>query len=372
MMSDIFVAFITVYAVGYVIVAAVVASGERRIRSRELPTELPFISVVLCARNEEHNLPRCFTRLSALDYPADKIEIILVDDESSDRTYDLFRKQSYRDSRFRVFSTKNEPRDLIGKQRPLSLGIRESRGEIILVVDADIAVQPEWAKAHVAAYTDNIGIVGGTTRVDPRGAGFFARLQASDLIVKISIAMGAAGLGFPLAVMGNNISFLRKAYDSTGGFERMKPRIVEDVALMNGIIRDAGYRLGWTSGTGGVVESTPEGSTGIFIEQRRRWLNEAWDISLTGKTLIWMEIVMNAAFFVSIFLVPSTVAPLLAVVLFWIGGYWIVLAPNPGAKFRDYLYIPPMLLFQIYYASIIAYRKIRGRATIVWKGREYV
>ncbi len=371
MLIDFLSAAAIAYAVFYLLLMLIIATGETRIRRHDIPEKLPSVSVVLCARNEEHNLPRCLSHLAAIRYPGEHTEFNLVDDESSDRTLDIFREYAAKDSRFRVFSTKDEPRTLIGKQRPLNLGIRESAGEIVLVADADVAVRPGWVMAHVSAYENNVGVAGGTTRVDPRGGGFFARLQAAELISKIAVAMGCAGHGIPLTIMGNNISFLRKAYDAVGGFETMKPRIVEDLALMNAITRQAGYRLGWAAGRDGMVDSTPEGKLTTFIEQRRRWLNEVNDMSRIGRATIWIEVAMNAMFFLSIGLAFVTPIPLAVVLAAWLGGYGVVLWANPGATFRDFAYIPLMLIFQLYYTSVIAGRVLSGRKKVIWKGREY-
>ena len=361
---------VVVYSILYVLFTLILAYGELRMKPRTLPDELPRVSVVLCARNEEQIIRRCLDSLAALDYPPDRIELIVVDDESTDRTLDIYRQYAQKDARFRVFSTAGEPRTLIGKQRPLSFGIRESTGEIILGVDADMAMRPGWVKAHVAAYHEGVGVVGGTTRVVPLDGGMFAKLQACDLTAKISVAMGCAGLGIPLTIMGNNISFRRDAYASFGGFERMKPRIVEDLALMNAITRDSGYRLGWTSGIDGVADSTPETKLSTFIEQRRRWLNELGDMSFVGKFMLGYEIVMNLVFLFALFLMPFSLKPVLVATVCWLGGYGILLASNPGATLRDFLLVPCMMLFQIYYGLIIMHRNLFGKK-IIWKGREY-
>jgi cellulose synthase/poly-beta-1,6-N-acetylglucosamine synthase-like glycosyltransferase len=216
-----------------------------------------------------------------------------------------------------------------------------------------------------------VGVAGGTTRVEPGDGGFFDRLQASELISKVSVSMGSAGLGLPLTIMGNNISFLRRAYDEVGGYEAMPPRIVEDLALMNAITRGAGYRLGWAAGIEGVAASTPESRFSIFVEQRRRWLNEVSDMSWPGKLTLWVEVLMNTAFFLSIAMAFVTPLPLLIVATTWLGGYGLVLGANPGATARDFFFIPFMLIFQLYYTSVIAWRRIAGHKKVVWKGREY-
>ena len=245
MILDIISAAIGCYAFIYVIVSVIIAIGEKRLKPRKLPSKLPNVSVVICARNEETDIGRCLDSQMKLDYPRDRLEIIVIDDESEDSTGDILKEYAARDSMFRVLSTVDEPHDLPGKQRALNLGIRESTGEFVLVTDADIVVRPGWIKGHLSAYHDNIGIAGSTTRVDVSSGKLFDRLQCCELISKHAVAMGCAGLGFPLSLMGNNISFRREAYDLVGGFMKMNHSVVEDMALMNFIVRRTKYTLGW-------------------------------------------------------------------------------------------------------------------------------
>lgn len=366
------ITLIIAYACIYLAASLYIAIGERRFRFDRSPHAMPMVSVVLCARNEERNLPRCLDSLAALDYPRELIEIIIVDDESTDRTNEICARYIAADSRFRLISTAGTPRTLIGKQRPLNLGIESSNGEIIFGIDADVAVRPHWILAHVAAFDDKeVGIAGGTTRIDPSYKGLFAALQACDLTAKISIALGCAGHGFPLTIMGNNISFRRSSYDMFGGFTVMKPRIVEDLALMNAVTRKAGQKLGWASGPSGVADSTPEDKFSVFIEQRRRWLNEAGDMSCIGKFMIGLEFLMIVSLISSIIIAHWDPCPLIVNAVVWLTGNVMVIAANPGSTVRDIFMIPLFFFFQLFYATVIAFRNLFGSGKIVWKGREY-
>ncbi|MFA6472409.1 MAG: glycosyltransferase [Candidatus Latescibacterota bacterium] len=371
MMTDYFSLLIIIFAIGYILLALFNAIGESLGRPRPLPSVLPRVSAVVCARNEERNVQRCIESLLLLDYPREKIEINVVDDESEDRTLEIFHEYAARDDRVRVHSTAGMSHEVLGKQRPLNLGISCSTGEIVLITDADCAVDPGWVKAHLAAYHKNIGIAGGVTRVDVQGGGLYARVQSSDLIFLISIAMGCAGWGIPVTIMGNNISFRRDAYEAVGGFNNMKPRIVEDMALMNAITRQTSYRLGWAVGKKGVAVSVPESKFNTFIEQRRRWLNEVGDMPFIGKFMLGYGALMHLNFFAALFLTPHTFLPLLLTSVAWYMGLIIVLSKNPGAKFRDIVFIPLMILFQIMYCTAIIFKNIFQHKQVKWKGREY-
>ncbi len=371
MIIKILVFSICLYAFVYLIVAIAIAIGEKRLKSRKLPSELPDVSVVICARNEEKVIRRCLDSLMLLDYPGDKLEILLVDDESEDSTMDIFREYTVQDTFFRVLSTAGEPHDLPAKQRPLNLGIQKSSGEIVLVTDADIAVRPGWIKGHLSAYHENIGIVGGTTRVDVSSGRIFDRLQCCDLITKHAVAMGCAGLGFPISIMGNNFSFRRDTYFQVGGFIGLGHSIVEDMALMNAIVKRTEYKLGWITEKQGVVVSAPETDLNTFINQRRRWINEISDLSVIGKAMITVETLMIFAFLTSLVIAPWSLKPLTMTLMAWISGYIIMSASLPGIEMKDILYIPGMLIFQMVYGIVLVWRNKFSDKNVIWKGRVY-
>ena len=371
MILDILEIAIIFYASLYLIISVVIAVGGKLLKSYELPSELPDVSVIVCARNEENDIRRCLESMLNIDYPREKLEILLVDDESEDVTMDIMNEYAARDGMFRVLSAESESHDLPGKPRPLNLGIRESSGEIVLVTDADIAVRPGWIKGHVSAYRENIGIVGGITRVSTDSGSIFSRVQNVDQISKLAVAMGCAGLGFPLTIMGNNMSFRREAFGHIGGFSGMRQSVVEDMALMNAVVRRTDYTLGWVPEKSGVVKSAPEKDFNTFINQHFRWIFEVSDLSNIGKFMLSVETMMFIVFIVSLFIAPWNLMPLAATVIAWIIGYYIMLFPSPARGKGDILYIPASLVFQMIYAIALGWRILFGSKTMVWKGREY-
>ncbi|MFC1650978.1 glycosyltransferase [Candidatus Latescibacterota bacterium] len=362
---------IILYAGLYFLVSVVVLAGVKRVKSYGLPAELPDVSVIVCARDEEEDIGRCLDSLLDIDYPREKLEIILVDDESGDRTGDILREYASGSDLFRVLSTENELHDLPGKQRPLNLGIRKAQGSIILVTDADIEVQPGWIKGHLAAYTENTGIVGGITRVSTGQGGILAKLQNADQVSKLTIAMGCAGLGIPLTIMGNNCSFRRDAYFACGGFWQISASIVEDVELMYYMTRNTQYSLNWTSADESMACSIPEESLSSFIEQRYRMMSIMKKAPLFGKMLIFMEMIMVLVFVSSIAASMNNFWPLIITGTAWLAANSIILMSSPGKKAGDILYVPGMLIFQVIYGIGLAWRSIFGRKKIAWKHRSY-
>lgn len=368
---DVIVILVYVYSCMYLLGAVLIAAGERRFRPAKLPSNLPSVSVILCTRDEEHTIRRCLDSLSVLDYPRKKLEIICVDDESEDHTLDILKEYAGKDTVFMVLTTASEPRDLPGKQRPLYLGIRHAKGEILITTDADCSVHPGWVRGHISAYQENIGIVGGITKIATDSGSLFARVQNCDQVSKLAVAMGCAGLGIPFAIMGNNMSFRREAYQTCGGFEKIRPSIVEDVDLMYAITRNTAYRLGWTNENKSVVVSTREKNFNAFIEQRCRMLTIMKKVPFIGKGLIVIEILMTVILGAALIMSLCDIKPLAFTGFAWILGNFLVISPVHGYRFKDNAFIPGMFIFQFVYGIVIGYRSFLRNKNVVWKGRVY-
>lgn len=117
------------------------------------PLISPLISIVVPVYNGEKVLPTLIESLSKLDYPKDCLEIILVNNNSSDRTAEILAATP--------FTVISEMQPGCGTAR--NAGIRQARGEFIACTDADCVVSPTWLKDLVSGFTDpKIGAVAGT------------------------------------------------------------------------------------------------------------------------------------------------------------------------------------------------------------------
>jgi len=109
---------------------------------------LPTVSVVIPARNEERNLEQALESVLALDYP--DLEIIVVNDRSTDRTGVILEKMAEQDPRLTVVTIDSLPAGWIGKPYALHRGAQHARGEFILFTDADIVFDPSTLRKTMA------------------------------------------------------------------------------------------------------------------------------------------------------------------------------------------------------------------------------
>jgi len=138
---------------GTLLVAADAALGFRRVTPLDAfppkPDPLPSLSIVVAARDEERNIEEALRSLLALDYPS--LEILAIDDRSTDRTPHILAALAADDPRLRVITVRELPPRWLGKNHALWRGAADARGELLLFTDADVVLAPTTLRRAVAA-----------------------------------------------------------------------------------------------------------------------------------------------------------------------------------------------------------------------------
>lgn len=111
--------------------------------------ELPSVSIVLGARDEERNVAEAMASMLAQDLP--RLELVVVDDRSTDHTGEILDALAAADPRLRVVHVTELPKGWLGKNHALHVGAAEASGELILFTDADIVMAPDTLR-RAASY----------------------------------------------------------------------------------------------------------------------------------------------------------------------------------------------------------------------------
>lgn len=112
---------------------------------------IPFISVILPTYNEEKNIKSCLESIRRFDYPQNKVEIIVIDDYSTDRTVEIAK----------AFGSKIFYNGSHNCEIGRSIGLKKAKGELVLIIDADnILPGRYWLKKFVQPFLDNPHLAG--------------------------------------------------------------------------------------------------------------------------------------------------------------------------------------------------------------------
>ena len=231
---------------------------------------LPFVSVVIAARNEEHNLPELLDDLINQEYPINKFEIVIVNDRSYDSTEKILFEASESYSFIKHLTINSKSKNMTPKKNAIDLGIKNAKGEIILATDADCRVGSLWVASMTYSLIKKDSIVLGYSEIDDKNKTFLEKYQKIDFLAILSANTGAAGWNQYWSGSGQNLAYYKNDYFQINGFEPVKNNISgDDMYLVQSISKlKKGYiHLDPNSH----VKTKALESVKDFLNQRIRW-----------------------------------------------------------------------------------------------------
>ena len=252
-MNDIVIYSATSLCAVYFMLIAIFLFGLFR-RSRPLDARRLSVSVVVPARNEAANIDTCLQALATQTYPDNLLEIIVVDDRSTDDTAARIDQWTRRlPNLSRVSVTRQNY--ACPKKNALWQGIKHARGDIIFTTDADCQPGPNWIASTLAYFAPDVGMVIGYAPLLKSEKVLSGLLSLQALIVS-TLAAGSAGIGFPLICSGRNMAYRRKAFDEVDGFNDIGHIIGgDDVLLMRQVAQKSAWKIRFNSDADAFVPS---------------------------------------------------------------------------------------------------------------------
>ncbi len=245
-----------------------------------LPEPLPTVSVLVPVRNEAATIERCLRCLAQLDYPADRLEIIIGDDHSTDDTATRVAAFIRGRPSFRLIKVGPPVGQARAKANALVYLTRAARGNIYLITDADGCVPPTWIRAMLRPFSDpRVGIVSGVTLLEARRCpGFWQSLEWLYFLSLLRFLPAR-----DVTAIGNNMAVRKTAYEATGGYERIPFSVTEDLALYQEVLR-RGWKHRYVFRPEALIYSLPV-PFAVLIKQRFRWLQGVKRLPLRVRAL---------------------------------------------------------------------------------------
>jgi glycosyltransferase involved in cell wall biosynthesis len=204
---------------------------DRGVPLDPLPDDPGVLSIIIPARNEAANIRGCVEAALATRWPG-ALEVVVVDDRSTDGTGAVLATLAAADARVRVIDGVDPPEGWLGKPHALHLAQSHARGAWLLFIDADVRLAPDGARALIAR----------TQAQGAEMASALGRLVVASFwerVVQTRIGAVIAG-GNPLHEVndpdheralanGQCLLFRREAYDRLGGHEAIRGSVLDDV-----------------------------------------------------------------------------------------------------------------------------------------------
>jgi len=261
MLREIFIytsAFIGLFAVIFYTLSI---RGRREFNKKFVFNEkkAPFVSIVIPAYNEEKGMKATMESALGIDYPRDRLEIIVVDDGSKDRTLEIAKRYSSR--LVKVYHKKNG-----GKGTALNYGIKRSKGEFIITMDADSIVKPDAVKHQIAKFANpKVMCVSPIVAIyEPKG--ILQRIQQVEYFLGIFLREAFTSVNAVHVTPGAFSAYRREFFEKHGYFE--EDNLVEDFEMALRI-QSKDYII--ENSMKSIVYTIPPNNLKALHVQRKRW-----------------------------------------------------------------------------------------------------
>jgi len=350
---------------------------------------VPFVSVIVPARDEQDTIETCVGSILANRYPLDRFEVIVVDDLSRDATAE--RGRSLAAAHAAVPAGIDEPdvtdegrvrliqmppdleRSRAHKKRAITQGIEQARGEIILTTDADCRVPREWIQEMVRTFSDDTALVSGPVLYPAKGT-LAQKAQALEFLGLVAVGAGAIGIRRPNLCNGANVAYRKDIFQALGGFSGIDHLTSgDDELLMQKIAYSTSHQVRFCPSPLAAVITDGAPSAWAFFEQRRRWASKGrhyphLPLRITVAAIFLFYVALLAATLAA----PFGVVPVAAVLAAWMlkAGFEATLLSPAAVHFGRgpllALFIPLQPLHAVY---IVVMGLAGALGGYTWKGR---
>lgn len=194
--------------------------------------DCPKISVIFAARDEQAKLPGALATLVAIDYP--KLEVIAVDDRSSDATPQILDEFAAQHPQLKVVHVRELPKGWLGKPHALQKGYEASSGDLLVFTDADVKFERDALRRVVTLLQqrrlDHLSLL-----CDVERTGFWDTVFISFFGMGFQLATDPSSLSNPnsrsYAGVGAFQMLRRSAYEACGTHRRLAMEVVDDMKL---------------------------------------------------------------------------------------------------------------------------------------------
>jgi cellulose synthase/poly-beta-1,6-N-acetylglucosamine synthase-like glycosyltransferase len=279
--------------------------------------ELPFVSIIIAARNEEKNIGECIQSLIKQTYPVNKYEVIVTDDHSTDNTVSIiksFKKENIKVIRLADFMENKTLNSY--KKKSIETALKFSEGTLIVTTDADCIAPKKWLETLVSFYREknSVFVCLPVEYINPKKDAsllnkMFTIFQSLDFMTLQGITGASVHKKFHSMCNGANLAYEKKVFYEVNGFAGIDEIASgDDMLLMEKIHKIYPDRILFLKSREVIVKTKAAETLQEFFNQRIRWASKSdryIDKKITAVLLsvyllnAWIFILGISAFFSS-------------------------------------------------------------------------
>ena len=304
---------------------------------------LPALSVIVACKNEESSIYKTIECIYQSDYPSELVEVISVNDGSTDNTLAEMERAKERYPQLRII---NFPTNL-GKRHGMAEGAKAARGDILVYIDSDSFVRRDTFRKLVRGFADpTVGAVCGHANVQNARVNLLTKMQEVRYFVAFRVIKAAESLLSTVSCCSGCLAAYRRSYvmpvlDTwlNQSFLGTQATFGDDRSLTNFMLRR--YRVLYDAEA--VCTTIVPESYRVFFRQQLRWKKSWIRESLIGSTFMWRRHPL-AAFFYYLGVLFPIIAPMIVMIALFL--------PLMGIGNISYLYIYGVVLMASMYGLV--------------------
>jgi len=279
------------------------------------PNELPFVSIIIAARNEEKNIGVCIESILAQTYSERNFEVIVVNDHSTDETAHVVK--SFHEENIRLINLEDfiQNKSLNSyKKKSIETALQFAKGELIVTTDADCIAPAKWLETLVSFYLEKkpVFVCLPVRFMEPAtDAHFFqkflVRFQCLDFLTLQGITGASVYKKFHGMCNGANLAYEKRVFHEVNGFEGIDELASgDDMLLMHKIQKLHSEKVMYLKSPDVIIDTKAAASVHDFLNQRIRWASKAnsyTDKKITAVLMLvyffnaWIVVLAIAAVF---------------------------------------------------------------------------
>jgi len=228
------------------------------------------ISVIVAAKNEEDNIKELITSLKIQNYPNEKFEVVIVDDNSTDSTFNFTQEEILGYSNFSVIKAENKKYE--GKRGALQIGIEKSKYDYILITDADCIASDNLLIAYSNKFSANFDFIFGVSPFRQTKS-IVNKIACFDNLWVHILSFAFANIGLPYSASARSFGFRKSSFLKINGYKFTTDTLSGDDDLL---LREAikhRNKIGTITEKNAFVYTNSKSSLREFIRQKSRHIS---------------------------------------------------------------------------------------------------
>ncbi|UIR55423.1 glycosyltransferase [Sphingobacterium sp. SRCM116780] len=332
------------------------------------------VSIIIAARNEEEGIARTIESVLQQDFPSELLELIIIDDHSTDNTSNIVL--SYADRGVQLLQLNESNKLNSYKKLAIAKAIDICTGSIIITTDADCRMGKNWLRTVVSYFETQDLFLLSSPVIYSEEKSYFERIQTLEFLYLIGL--GAAGIGNknPTTCNGANLAYRKDIFFEMGGFTGIDELASgDDELFLHKVAEKYPHKIGFCKSTEAVVYTDAKPTLASFISQRKRWASKSTKyknkaVVALGITIWLFNFCMLTCFVLGLFYHYDYLFTFLVLLVIKMIVEYLFIQPLAKFANREELmrYLPFLSALHIIYLVYIGILGNIGKYD--WKGRQ--